>query len=378
MGFSCEFCENFLIQFAIEIISLYNNHGREPKEEIMTQKHKALSSSLTIVTLLTCFTTAALTSPIRAEGESEADVKPTIRLEINDLNAADKIKTALFQEAAVSVPAEATTLMAPAADLTNAEIKIDQLDLSKLGPQDVMVHLTLNNSAAQNSLQTTLSREVTLDIQDTTAPVIELKYPHIRLEYEEEWNPLDWVETVSDNSLEPLDIQQLWVENYVDASTSGEYEVYFSIADASGNVGSATLGVQVKEKPKPKSSGIVAGDAITSMLNLINNARADAGLDPLSLGDENAQAAIGVRASEAAGYVSHKRPDGSHYKTAFDEYGVSYSHPLEILTYSGSTVQDKFNWWMNSSGHRSIILSSSSTKIAIGYSGKMWAAIAYQ
>ena len=77
------------------------------------------------------------------------------------------------------------------------------------------------------------------------------------------------------------------------------------------------------------------------MLNLINNARADAGLDPLSLGDENAQAAIGVRASEAAGYVSHKRPDGSHYKTAFDEYGVSYSHPLEILTYAGSTVQDK-------------------------------------
>ena len=184
MGFSCEFCENFLIQFAIEIISLYNNHGREPKEEIMTQKHKALSSSLTIVTLLTCFTTAAITSPIRAEGESEADVKPTIRLEINDLNAADKIKTALFQEAAVSVPAEETTLMAPAADLTNAEIKIDQLDLSKIGQQDVMVHLTLNNTAAQNSLlQTTLSREVTLDIQDTTAPVIELKYPHIRLEY---------------------------------------------------------------------------------------------------------------------------------------------------------------------------------------------------
>ena len=345
----------------------------------MTQKHKALSSSLTIVTLLTCFTTAAITSPIRAEGESEADVKPTIRLEINDLNAADKIKTALFQEAAVSVPAEETTLMAPVADLTNAEIKIDQLDLSKIGQQDVMVHLTLNNSAAQNSLlQTTLSREVTLDIQDTTAPVIELKYPHIRLEYEEEWNPLDWVESVSDNSLEPLDIQQLWVENYVDASQSGEYEVYFSIADASGNVGFATLGVQVKEKPKPKSSGVVAGDAITSMLNLINNARADAGLDPLSLGDENAQAAIGVRASEAAGYVSHKRPDGSHYKTAFDEYGVSYSHPLEILTYAGSTVQDKFNWWMNSSGHRAIILSSSSTKIAIGYSGKMWAAIAYQ
>ena len=73
-------------------------------------------------------------------------VKPTIRLEINDLNAADKIKTALFQEAAVSVPAEETTLMAPAADLTNAEIKIDQLDLSKIGQQDVMVHLTLNLS----------------------------------------------------------------------------------------------------------------------------------------------------------------------------------------------------------------------------------------
>lgn len=51
-----------------------------------------------------------------------------------------------------------------------------------------------------------------------------------------------------------------------------------------GNVGFATLGVQVKEKPKPKSSGVVAGDAITSMLNLINNARADAGFGSVVAG----------------------------------------------------------------------------------------------
>lgn len=345
----------------------------------MTLKTKTLSSSLTIVTLLTCFTHAAWTSPVKAESEAVNYVKPTIRLEINDLNAAEKIKVALLQETTVPTAEEQSTVMAPAADLTNAEIKVDQLDLTKLGRQDVMVHMTMQQGTVlENPLQTTVSREVTLEIADTTAPEITLKYPHIRLEFEEEWNPIDWVESVNDNSLEPIAVESLYVENYVNTSESGEYEVYFSVADASGNVGLATLGVQVKEKPKPKSAGVVAGDSITSMLNLINNARAEAGLGALSLGDENAQAAIGVRASEAAGYVSHTRPDGSHYKTAFDEYGVSYSHPLEILTYSGSTVQDKFNWWMNSTGHRNIILSSSSTKIAIGYSGKMWAAIAYQ
>ena len=344
----------------------------------MIKQHKTLSSSLTVVSLLTCFSAAALHSPVKAEETEAVSVKPTIQLEINDLNAADKIKAALLQEADLSPLNESSTLASATSDLSNAEIKIDQVDLSKLGKQDVMVHLTLNNGAEQNTLlQSTMSREVTLEITDTTAPVITLKYDQIRLEYEEEWNPLDWVESVSDNSMEAMNPDLLYVENYVDVSESGEYECYFSIADSSGNVGLATLGVEVKEKPQPKSQGVVAGDAITSMLNLINNARAEAGLSPLSLGDANAQAAIGVRASEAAGYVSHTRPDGSHYKTAFDEYGVSYSSPLEILTYAGSSVQDKFNWWMNSTGHRNIILSASSTKIAIGYSGKMWAAIVY-
>ena len=342
----------------------------------MNKQHKILSGTLAIASLMLCF---PMTSRIQVQAEELPEIsKPAINLEINDIHAADKIKEVLINEMLSSIQNDtASPVLGPMIDTSKAEIRIDTLDLSKLGQQEVMVHLTLNGNDLQNSLlPKTISREVTLNIQDTTAPVIELKYPHIRLEYKEDWEPLDWVESVSDNSLQDLQIENLWFENYVNTSESGEYEVYFYVTDQSGNTGAATLGVQVKEKPKPR--GVVAGDAITSMLNLINNARADAGLNPLSLGDANAQTAIGVRASEAAGHVSHRRPDGSHYKTAFDEYGVSYSHPLEILTYAGSSVQDKFNWWMNSPGHRNIILSPSSTKIAIGYSGKMWAAIAYQ
>ena len=345
----------------------------------MNKQHKILSKSLAVVSLFTCFSFASGIH-VHADEVVTENKKPTIYLEINDIHAADKIKEVLVNEMLSGLQNEKTTsIMTSPVDTSKADIKIDQLDLSKTGEQDVMIHLTLNNNDLQNSLfPQTISREVTLNIQDTTAPVIELKYPHIRLEYKEDWNPLEWVESVSDNSLEELHIENLWYENYVDNTESGEYEVYFYVTDQAGNTGAATLGVQVKEKPKPKTRGVVSGDAITSMLNLINNARADAGLNPLSLGDANAQAAVGVRASEAAGHVSHRRPDGSHYKTAFDEYGVSYSHPLEILTYAGTSVQDKFNWWMNSPGHRNIILSPSSTKIAIGYSGKMWAAIAYQ
>ena len=345
----------------------------------MNKQHKILSRSLAVVSLFTCFSFTAGIN-VHAEEEITENKKPAINLEINDIHAADKIKEVLVNEMLSGIQNEnKTSIMTPVVDSSKAEIKIDQLDLSKLGQQEVMIHLTLNGNDLQSSLlPQTISREVTLNIQDTTAPVIELKYPHIRLEYKEDWEPLEWVESVSDNSMDNMQIEHLWVENYVNTSESGEYEVYFSVADQSGNVGSATLGVQVKEKPKPKTRGVVSGDAITSMLNLMNNARADAGLNPLTLGDANAQAAVGVRAAEAAGHVSHRRPDGSHYKTAFDEYGVSYSHPLEILTYAGTSVQDKFNWWMNSPGHRNIILSPSSTKIAIGYSGKMWAAIAYQ
>lgn len=347
------------------------------------KKEKTISHSFRIVSLIACFTASAYAFPIRAEGTPVTPVvKPTIQLEINDLDAAAKIKTALIQEMTANAPATVASdsvMTTPIATIDETEIKIDQLDINKLGEQAVMVHLSVKNNKETTSLTpSSISKEITVHVADTTAPVIALKYPKIKLDYEEEWNPIDWVESVTDNSLTAMDLAALTVNNPVDSTQSGEYEVSFTAVDPSGNTSTAILAVEVREKPKPKIVGVVGGDSISSMLNLINNARAEAGLSALSLGDSNAQSAIGVRASEAAGYVSHTRPDGSHYKTAFDDAGVSYSSPLEILVYAGSSIQDKFNWWMNSSGHRSIILSPSSTKIAIGYSGKMWAAIAYK
>ena len=321
--------------------------------------------------------------PIYAEETLLGTEPTTITIELGDMNAAETIKINLID---LKVDGKLFPDLKDHIDIEHSELKIEGLDISKLGIQEVMVHMTIKSSSiTKNNLlfNNIITEKINIYVVDTTAPVITLKYPKIRLDFEEELNPDEWVESIVDNSNTDVisidaDISQL------DIKTPGDYEVVYSAQDIHGNIGYATLHVTVKKKkvaPKTytttSSSVTVSSDTIQSMLSMMNAARAENGLSALTLGDEKAQAAINVRACEAASYVSHRRPDGRHYKTAFDDYGVSYSHPYEILTYSGSTTTDKFNWWMGSSGHRAIVLRSNGTRVAIGYCGKMWATIVY-
>lgn len=327
-------------------------------------------AALMLCTPLMLFATI---QPAHAE---ETNLPITIlTVELDDIQAVDSIKSQLVDK---KVDETMFPGMKANIDIANSEIKLEGLDITKLGQQDVMVHMTMKVSSIKTELlfNNVIQEKIKVEVVDTTAPTIALRYDHIRLEYEEELDPYEWIDAITDNSHQ--DMANISVDtSSLDISTPGEYEIYYSAEDVNGNVGYATLGVTVKKKKVAYSNYGASSDSITSMLNLMNNKRAEYGLDALSLGNSDAQAAIGVRACEAAANVSHTRPDGRHYKTAFDDYGVSYSKPYEILTYSGSSVQDKFNWWMSSSGHRAIILRSSGNKVAIGYCGKMWAAIVY-
>lgn len=107
------------------------------------------------------------------------------------------------------------------------------------------------------------------------------------------------------------------------------------------------------------------------MLALVNQARAEAGVAPLTLDSKLCDAAD-KRAVEITSYFSHTRPNGSDCFTIFDEFGISCWGGGENIAMGSSDAQTIFNMWMNSPGHRANILKSSFTTIGIGKSGVYW------
>ena len=108
------------------------------------------------------------------------------------------------------------------------------------------------------------------------------------------------------------------------------------------------------------------GDYASQVAALVNAVRAQHGLAALTV-DARVQRAAQVRAAETAQSFSHTRPNGSSFSTALTEAGVTYRTAGENIAYGQSTPQAVVDAWMNSSGHRANILSSSYTTIGVGY-----------
>lgn len=98
------------------------------------------------------------------------------------------------------------------------------------------------------------------------------------------------------------------------------------------------------------------------MLALVNEARAEAGLPALTW-DIEAEEEILVRAEELTRLYSHDRPDGS---SKYDLYPAFAGENIANGGYYSRThVQDVFDAWMNSGGHRALILRDSA--LATGF-----------
>lgn len=95
------------------------------------------------------------------------------------------------------------------------------------------------------------------------------------------------------------------------------------------------------------------------VLTLVNQERAKAGSAPLVMEANLLETAM-LRASENVLYWSHTRPTGS------DCYTASSLMFGENIAWGSTTAAGVMNMWMNSSGHRANILSSSYTSIGIG------------
>ena len=105
---------------------------------------------------------------------------------------------------------------------------------------------------------------------------------------------------------------------------------------------------------------------VLRIVELVNEERAKAGLNPLTLQADVTEAAQ-VRAVECETLFSHTRPNGTSFSTALKEAGVSYRGAGENIAWGQKTPEQVMEGWMNSDGHRANILNEKYTSIGVGY-----------
>lgn len=110
-------------------------------------------------------------------------------------------------------------------------------------------------------------------------------------------------------------------------------------------------------KPKPVQAAFVTSSD-QAMLSAVNAERAKVGKNALTMSAALCNCA-GVRAKEIATSFSHTRPNGTSCFTVLSDGGVNYTACGENLAKGQTSVTDVMRDWMNSSGHRENILSTS-------------------
>jgi uncharacterized protein YkwD len=101
--------------------------------------------------------------------------------------------------------------------------------------------------------------------------------------------------------------------------------------------------------------------------NLINSARAQAGLAPLNVNAQLATAALGHSIDMAChGLISHTGSDGSSPYDRIVAAGYYPSLSSEII-YGSGYPQTAFDWWMSDQIHRDEILNPNVTELGVGY-----------
>jgi len=105
----------------------------------------------------------------------------------------------------------------------------------------------------------------------------------------------------------------------------------------------------------------------TELVNLINSARAEAGLPQLVVNAALTAAAQGPSVDMAChGLISHSGSDGSSPSQRVAAAGYSASLSSEII-YGSGYPQTAFDWWMSDQIHRDEILNPYVTEFGVGY-----------
>ena len=103
-----------------------------------------------------------------------------------------------------------------------------------------------------------------------------------------------------------------------------------------------------------------------AILDQVNAEREAVGVAPLVI-DETLTKIAGIRIAELPQNYSHTRPDNTSWKTALEAEGIKNVYIGENIASGYKTTSEAMAGWMNSSGHKTNILSDRYTKIGIGH-----------
>ena len=111
-------------------------------------------------------------------------------------------------------------------------------EVKKLGKQDITLELEYEGETFKKTFQ--------VDVVDRKSPEIKLSDSEIILKTDDTIEAASYITSVNDN-YDNLNVEDVAIENNVDLTTPGDYEIIYSIKDTSGNTGTSTLKVKVKD-----------------------------------------------------------------------------------------------------------------------------------
>ena len=135
-------------------------------------------------------------------------------------------------------------------DYLDSTLDIKNFNIEELGTQNVQATLFLTYKNASQALTfTSLEAEISLDIEDKTAPIIKLNTSSsiTSIDFGSDFDPMEYFDEAEDDYSDPENIT-IWYENSVDPNSSGNYEVIYYAMDEAGNIASVAHDFKVKQE----------------------------------------------------------------------------------------------------------------------------------
>jgi uncharacterized YkwD family protein len=142
--------------------------------------------------------------------------------------------------------------------------------------------------------------------------------------------------------------------------------------------GSASAQDETAETPVQEQASTAQADNLSyekQVAQLVNEARAENGLSPLTLSGELSDIArLKSQDMHDNNYFDHTSPTYGDPFEMLTSFGVSYRAAGENIAVGYATPEAVVDAWMNSPGHRANILNASYTQIGVGYvaDGNYW------
>lgn len=160
-----------------------------------------------------------------------------------------------------------------------------------------------------------------------------------------------------------------YVNNSYISTSKPQVQATYSNATSGSNSSSGT-GTSAAADPVlaiAQTNASTYSDYINQIVALINQARSENGLAPLSLNSTLTYMAM-YRSYEQAQVLnaSHTRPDGTTAFTIYSYYGYSCTYKGEVLGQYQESPEEMVNDWLNSPAHREALLSPNFTQIGVG------------